>query len=279
MRWEDERYVRLYTRDTTDWLALSFDAQALLALILRKVDRAGLMPLGRHGKRGVVIAIGHPGLWERLGPALEELLADGCVHITADGGTLVVPNFLAAQEARASDKARQQKARELARDTASVTRRDDSSQAVTESHADLRPITDGHDASQTVTPSCAVPSRAVLTTTPQPPKGGVVGEFADAVESLLKARDPTWTWTEQAMRSVNALRGKGPPEEVLRRLRIALAWPRQFPTWSGLQTLVTHWDAYAKEESGRPGGTRGPAPASSFENPRRAQELPDWSDK
>ena len=32
MRWEDERYVRVYTRDTPGWLSLSFDAQALLFL-------------------------------------------------------------------------------------------------------------------------------------------------------------------------------------------------------------------------------------------------------
>lgn len=176
MRWEDERYVRLYTRDTTDWLALSFDAQALLALLLRKVDRAGLLPLGKHGKRGVAIAIGHPREWARLEPALEELLADGCVRMTEDGGTLTIPNFLEAQEANASDKARQQKRRETAAALAasqSVTSRDTSSHAVTANHA---PVTPRHTASRDVTPSRAVLSRAepsrTVPNTPQPPKGG-----------------------------------------------------------------------------------------------------------
>ncbi|QSQ14077.1 hypothetical protein [Myxococcus landrumensis] len=164
MRWEDERYVRVYTRDTTDWLALSFDAQALFMMLLRKVDRAGLLPLGKHGRRGIAIAIGHAHEWERLESALEELLTDGCIGMTADGGTLLVRNFLAAQEARASDKARQSKARELARDVAAstaVTKRDDSSQNVTESHTPSHAVTDGHAASHAVTPSLAVPSCAV----------------------------------------------------------------------------------------------------------------------
>ena len=51
MDWSDERYVRVYTRDTPDWQCLSFLAQGLFCLILRKVDRAGVLPLGRSGRR------------------------------------------------------------------------------------------------------------------------------------------------------------------------------------------------------------------------------------
>ena len=58
MRWDDERYVRLYTRDTTDWLALSWQAQGLFVLILRKVNRAGVIDLGRAGKRGLAAHVG-----------------------------------------------------------------------------------------------------------------------------------------------------------------------------------------------------------------------------
>jgi hypothetical protein len=115
MRWEDERYVRLYTLDNTDWLALSFDAQGLLCLLLSKVDRAGLLPLIRHGKKGVAVILGSVALWEtRIAPALEELLADGCVRI--DGTTLVISNFLEAQESAKSDAQRQREARSRARD-------------------------------------------------------------------------------------------------------------------------------------------------------------------
>lgn len=153
MRWEDERYVRLYTRDTPDWLVLSFEAQGLLGLIIRKVDRAGILPLGRHGARAVAIALGHAHRWEAIAPALEELLADGCIQI--QGNALVIPNFIEAQEAAQSDAMRKRESRAKARDVASasgrpVTKRDEKSQVVT----------DGHNSSQVVTPSRAVPSCA-----------------------------------------------------------------------------------------------------------------------
>ena len=50
MNWEDERYVRLYVRDTGDWCALSWDAQALLMHLLRKTDRSGIVQLGKRGR-------------------------------------------------------------------------------------------------------------------------------------------------------------------------------------------------------------------------------------
>lgn len=114
MNWEDERYVRLYTRDTVDWLSLSFEAQGLLACILRKLSRAGVIELGKHGKRGVAVAIGHPHRWETIAPALEELLADGVIVLRKN--CLLAPNFQQAQEANQSDAARQRARRERIRD-------------------------------------------------------------------------------------------------------------------------------------------------------------------
>lgn len=183
MRWEDERYVRVYTRDTTDWLAFSFEAQALLLMLLRKVDRAGILPLGKHGKRGVAIAIGHPREWERLESAFEELLADGCVRVSPDGTRLVIPNFIFAQEARASDKSRQQKSREFARDLAaseSVTLSDGVSQNVTECHGTSHGVTPSHTPSPLAVPSRAVPSQETT----------LAPALADAVSEAVKAFQP-----------------------------------------------------------------------------------------
>lgn len=165
MRWQDENYVRVYTRDTIDWQVLSFEAQGLMTLILRKVDRAGLARLGRHGKRGVAVLVGHPTRWETIAPALDELLTDGCVRI--EGETLVVPNFIEAQEAAQSDAQRKRVQRERDRDLAAagvapkadgsravtetgspVTNRDQQSQSVTECH-EMANV--GHDGSRSVT--------------------------------------------------------------------------------------------------------------------------------
>lgn len=178
MVWSDERYVRIYTRDTADWQCLSFLAQGLFCLLLRKVDRAGVLQLGRSGHKAVAIAIGHAHQWPMLEPALEELLADGCIEIV--DGNLVVPNFLDAQEAEASDKARAKKYREVRRDThrSGVVTTPRSTQApllaesqnVTPRHADPV-VCDGTDTERdasdtvrvaTVTPSRTVPSRTSL---------------------------------------------------------------------------------------------------------------------
>jgi hypothetical protein len=141
MRWEDERYVKVYTRDTTDWLALSWKAQGLLCLILRKVDKAGILEVGKHGKRGLAAHLGGASAWVELEPVLEELLDDGCVEFLED--RLVVPNFIEAQEASQSDVARQRSKRERDRDfaRAGVTIRDSASQNVTQSHALSRAVT------------------------------------------------------------------------------------------------------------------------------------------
>jgi hypothetical protein len=161
MRWEDERYVRVYTRDTTDWVALGWEAQALFLLALRKLDRAGILELGKSGRRGLAALVGMPiEVVERVLPVLTE---DGCLAL--NGSTLVAPNFIEAQEAKQSDAQRKRESRAAARDLAAagVTNRDDSSRNVT--GADEPPPL----ASVSVTPSCAVPSRTQETSLPSDP--------------------------------------------------------------------------------------------------------------
>jgi hypothetical protein len=115
MRWEDERYIRVFTRDTPDWMALGYDAQCLFMQLLRKVDRAGILPIGKHGKKSVAIVLGQVVLWEsRIAPALDVLLEDGCVVMDSD--KLVIRNFIEAQECRASDALRSKEKRERARE-------------------------------------------------------------------------------------------------------------------------------------------------------------------
>jgi hypothetical protein len=112
VNWSDERYVRVYTRDTVDWQALGWEGQALFVLLLRKVDRAGIFEMGRHGARGVAAMLAMPpDVVER---ALPVLLEDGCVE--RRGTTLVVRNFIEAQEASMSPGHRQKESREKRRD-------------------------------------------------------------------------------------------------------------------------------------------------------------------
>lgn len=127
MNWSDERYVRVYTRDTTSWLMWSWQARALFVLLLRKADRRGVIDLAGHGKRGIVAHVSMP--WEVAGPALEELLVDGCLvyreernETSTDRNATSVRfrNYIAAQEAVASPRLRQQAWRERRRDDSST---------------------------------------------------------------------------------------------------------------------------------------------------------------
>jgi hypothetical protein len=148
LRWEDERYVRVYTRDTGDWLALSFAAQALFLMLLRKVDRIGELHLGRRGVAAVPAMLGHPHQ-PGLDAALQELLADGCIRVTDAGDRLFVPNFLRAQEAAKSPAERKREQRE--RDAAQALEKTQLSRNVT-------PVTSGHEMSPRAVPCRAEPS-------------------------------------------------------------------------------------------------------------------------
>lgn len=171
MDFENERYVRVYIRDTADLLAIGWEGRLVLYELLRKVDRAGVIELDE----GVlpemlrvpreVFAAG----WPRI---LEREIAEAVTN--RDGKTYaVILNFIEAQEAKQSDRLRQHESRARRRDLArrgelGVTKRDG---AVTNPVQESQPVTTGHTQSQPVTPSLAVPSLAVLDP-PLPPNGG-----------------------------------------------------------------------------------------------------------
>lgn len=96
MNWCDEKYVKLYTRDTLTWLSLSWEARALLALLLRKVDGAGLMEVGNlEAAHAVALQLVMPT--DVVRRALTELVAIGTV--TEVRGGILIANFVEAQEA------------------------------------------------------------------------------------------------------------------------------------------------------------------------------------
>lgn len=155
MEWCDEPWVKLYRRDTADWLLLSWRARGLFYSLLRVVNRAGVLELGRTGKRAVAVLLGAGGDWKEIVEALDELIADGCVQV--NGASLVIPNFVEAQEATQSDKARAKASRQRRRDAAiaagaagdAVTKRDaditNRDETVTGSHAASRGVTERHE--------------------------------------------------------------------------------------------------------------------------------------
>jgi uncharacterized phage protein (TIGR02220 family) len=153
--WANERYVRVYTRDTTDLLAVGWEGRAVLWELMRKCDRAGVIDFD--GDTAVLAEMLRMPE-EIVSLALPKLERRGVVE--RGDGTLVVPNFLEAQEASQSDKQRARESRARRRDRARHEQSQDvtpaSQNVTTTSHA----VTAGHAESHAVTPCRAVPCRA-----------------------------------------------------------------------------------------------------------------------
>ena len=131
MDWANERWIRLYTRDTGDWLMWPWQTRALFLFILRKVDRAGMMQLGKGKLQALAAMVGMPS--QDVTEWIEPLLEDGCVKI--HNGVLCVPNFIPAQETVQTDRARQQASRERARSRVL---------SANDGHGASHAVTDGH---------------------------------------------------------------------------------------------------------------------------------------
>lgn len=150
MNWSDERYVRLYTRDTVTWKRWNWQTRAVLALLIRRVDRSGVLDTGKGDKaEALALMLEVPLDVARL--ALAELTE--CGTVTATPVALVLPSFMDAQEAKQNDRVRQIESREK-RKAATLVNHEGAC------HTPSQAVTDGHTVSQIVTP--AVPSLAVL---------------------------------------------------------------------------------------------------------------------
>jgi hypothetical protein len=107
MDWSNEPYVRVYTRETDDDLALSWEAMALWNQLMKRFDRSGYIET-RRGARGIAAITRIPlQVVERV---LAELIEDG--RLVAVEGGFVAPNYIAAQEASKSDRQRQKDSRD-----------------------------------------------------------------------------------------------------------------------------------------------------------------------
>lgn len=226
MDWPDERYVRLYTRDTADWLSMRWEAKALFGLLLRKADRAGVIQVapGPTRARKVAGLVGMPA--DVVEPGLTDLLADACLVESDLGYTF--RNFIEAQEAPQSDAQRQRESRSRRRDHGihdrygtPVTKRDQmASQNVTESHERSQAVTSGHIASPLAVPSRAVPSLPSRAGEEEAPPLRAVQKPSPSAEPLpdqLEAAVELWNALERERAQVFGGTAKPEPPEVCRQ--------------------------------------------------------------
>lgn len=119
MNWEDERWVKLYTRDSITWKLWCWQARFVMMSLMRKVDRAGVVDVDGHGIAGLAALLEIPADIVRVGIAqLTEPDEEGQRTVIWDGPQLVLAHFIEAQDARTSDAQRQRDSREKRRDLA-----------------------------------------------------------------------------------------------------------------------------------------------------------------
>jgi len=112
--WSNERYVRIYTRDSITWKRLGWKGQTVLMHVTRRLDRSGVLDLNGVSPYEAV---------ELVTDLPSEVIEDGlskCLELEVfieDDGRLLMPNYLPAQEAVASNAERQRRWRSKKRGT------------------------------------------------------------------------------------------------------------------------------------------------------------------
>lgn len=117
MNWEDERYVRLYTRDTVTWKLWDWRARTTFMHMCRKADRAGVLDVGESGVAGLAALVDLP--FDIVDSGVAQLEASGTVEHAAS--SFVIVRFIEAQEAKSTNAQRQRAWREKRRDVARVS--------------------------------------------------------------------------------------------------------------------------------------------------------------
>lgn len=139
MRWDEERWIKLYTKDGPDLLKADHVTRGVWWELIRKLDRTGGLECG--DMEGVALVVRYPvELVERALKRLRELkmIIYSDADMASGRGIVFAPNFVSAQEAISVGKLRQQKYREKLQ---KVTQGDAALRGVTESDAALREVT------------------------------------------------------------------------------------------------------------------------------------------
>lgn len=166
MDFSNERYVRLYVRDTTAWKLLKFEGQSVWTLLYRRADRSGVISLsGVEPWEAAVLHCDFPEEVAKVG--MQRCLDRG--WIVRDGDRLVFPKYIEANETPQSDAQRVREHRAREREARAKLKPPPvdvcnetlprSNETLSNSNAEKRPVTSGN----------SVPYRAVPEEELRPP--------------------------------------------------------------------------------------------------------------
>lgn len=291
MLWEDENYVKLYTRDTPTWKALRWEAKATLALLLRKLDKAGLLECGRLGRAAVGLMVDVPEHVVMAG--LEDL--ERHEVIAWHGNTLEMPNYEEAQEARKSDVLRKREQRQKAKDRARASASKNAETIPQTETSDTEPaqpienrdddVTRGHTASQDVTrrhspdtpdtpdtpDNKASAGKKARLRSPKPTDPRFPGLKTMLLRVFLEIRGAEYDFgiaPAADSRAINKLVGHD-VGEVEKRWRRGLNWPAGYLRASGIAKFVKDWQSYAED----PNVVSFRKPSDIRKSPVRAEDI------
>lgn len=140
MNFEDEHYVRIYTRDTKTWKRWGWEARCVFMALWRKLDKAGVLEDVEDPVDDVALMTELPV--EVVAIGLPKLVESGTVKVV--DGYLIGVNYIEGQTSKKSDRVRAQESRERRRRKALLS----------------QIVTDGHENDGSVTP-CDESERAV----------------------------------------------------------------------------------------------------------------------
>lgn len=215
MNWSDERYVKLYSRNTATWVTWPWQARAALPLFLRVADGAGLLDCGRREPLRALAALVMLPV-EVVEVAVAAMVDDGTLEVVERGWLL--PHYLEAQEATKTPALKKRDQRD--RDRAKAR------------EISMVPVTNSHQASPVVT-KCPPPAQP----SPPPPPAQPIPAGRSATPPKTKpTTDPTWqplvdaldelwerikgtrySWSPADFAALKALRRRAEDQEIAQR--------------------------------------------------------------
>lgn len=247
MDFSDEHYVKLFTRDTVTWRSWPWQARAVLPLLMRAVDHAGILSVGeREPARSVALMVDMPT--EVVAPGLAALLADGTLELVA--GSLIITKFNDAQESKKSNAQAKREQREKAKALAK------GSQTIELTKAHRQTAADGGRSGHPPSPAlpCPTPLKASASrekraptgepAKPKPVKSPPDPRHAPLVKVLCEVyqrkRGASYPFAPRDAKRVQALLGCKPSDRApaLWPVELAGAWARALDSsFPGCSTL------------------------------------------
>jgi hypothetical protein len=134
MDFEDERYVKLYVRDTPTWVSFMPETRAVLPNLMRKLDKSGRIEWPpKLGVRALAASLMLREKWVEI--ALADLAEHETIELHEREGWLVMPRYRAGQDAKQRAKTGAERTAEYnarkAAERGQTTRSDDASPEVT----------------------------------------------------------------------------------------------------------------------------------------------------